>query len=92
MVAVQNQVNIRRGRKSFHHPSSAFGDYGLLPPSQETPCDRYKLWIFPTSSSSNFRNRDSSNNTISSWSSTWLLRILDGKNLQPGNWDYKKGN
>ena len=45
MVAVQNQVNVRRGRKRFHSPSSAFGDYGLLPPSQETPCDRYKLRI-----------------------------------------------
>ena len=64
----------------------AFGDYGLLPPSQETPYDRYKLRIFPTSSSSNFRNRDSGKNTISSWSSTWLLHISDGKtfNLATG--------
>ena len=65
-------------------------DYSLL--HKRPPCDRYKLWIFPTSSSSNFRNRDSSNNTINSWSSTWLLHVSDGGNLQPGNGGYKKGN
>ena len=32
------------------------------------------------------------NNTINSWSGTWLLCISDGKNLQLGSWDYKKGN
>ena len=48
-------------------------DYSLL--YKRPPFDRYKLRIIPTSSSSNFRNRDSGNNTISSWSSTWLLHI-----------------
>ena len=65
-------------------------DYSLLhkrPPVIDT---NYGFSL-PTSSS-NLSNRDNSNNTINSWSSTWLLHILDGKNLQPGNGDYKKGN
>ena len=37
----------------LHHPSSTPGDYGLLPPSKETPSNRYTLWILLASSSSN---------------------------------------
>ena len=65
-------------------------DYSLL--HKRPPVIDTDYGFFPTSSSSNLSNRDSSNNTINSWSSTWLLRISDGKNLQPGNGDYKKGN
>ena len=78
--------------RAFITQVAPFGEYGLLPPSKETPSDRYKVWIFSTSSSSNFRHRNSGNNTIHSWSSTWLLCISDWKDLQFGNWDYKESN
>ena len=35
-----------KGCQGFHHPSGTFRYYGLLPPSKETPNDRYKVWIF----------------------------------------------
>ena len=37
-------------------------------------------------------NRDSSNHTVNSWSSTWLLCISDGKNLQFGNGNNQENN
>ena len=51
MVAVQNQVNVRQGCQGFHHSSGPLGNYGLLPPSKETPYNRYKLWVLTASSS-----------------------------------------
>ena len=86
------QVNVRRGCQSFHHPSSTLRDYGLLPPSKETPINQYKVWILLASSSSNSRNRNRGNNTINSWSSSWLLCISDGKSLQLGNGNNQENN
>ena len=92
MVAVQNQINVRLGCQGFHHPSGPFGNYGLFPPSKETPYNRYKLWVLLASSSGNPGNRDSGNNTANSWSGTWLLCISDEKNLQFGNGDNQENN
>ena len=64
-------------------------DYSLLhkrPPMIKT------LWILLASSSRNSRNRDSSNHTVNSWSSAWLLCISDGKNLQFGNGNNQENN
>ena len=65
-------------------------DYSLL--HKRPPHDKNKLWILLASSSSNSHNRDSSNHTVNSWSSTWLLCISDGKNLQFGNGDNQENN
>ena len=54
-------------------------DYSLLhkrPPMIDTNYG-FSLPVPPVT----LGNRDSGNNTISSWRSTWLLRISDGKNL-----------
>ena len=65
-------------------------DYSLLhkrPPMIKT---NYGFsWPVPPATLS---NRDSSNNTINSRSSTWLLRISDEKNLQFGNGDNQENN
>ena len=72
--------------------SHTLGDYGLFPPSKETPYNRYKLWVFLASSSSNPGDRDSGNNTPNSWSGTWLLCVSDEKILQFGNGDNQENN
>ena len=65
-------------------------DYSLLqkrPPIIDT---NYGFsWPVPPSHS---HDRDSSNNTINSRSSTWLLCISDEKNLQLGNGDNQENN
>ena len=65
-------------------------DYSLL--QKRPPMIDTKYGIFPTGSSNNSCNRDSSNNTIGSWSSAWLLCISDGKNPQFGNRNYQESN
>ena len=65
-------------------------DYSLL--HKRPPMIKNKLWILLASSSSHSRNRNSSNNTINSRSSTWLLCISDEKNLQFGNGDHQENN
>ena len=65
-------------------------DYSLL--CKRPPMIKNELWILLASSSNNSCNRDSSNNTASSWSSTWLLCISDGKNPQFGNGNYQESN
>ena len=54
-------------------------DYSLL--HKRPPMIKTNYWILLVSSSSDSRNRGSSNNTVNSWNSTWLLCISDKKNL-----------
>ena len=64
----------------------------VIPRQKRPPHNRYKLWVFLASSSSDPGNRDSGNNTADSWSSTWLLCLSDEKNLQFGNRDNQENN
>ena len=81
-----------KNARAFITQVAPLGNNGLLPPSKETPYNRYKLWVLLASSSGNTGNRDSGNNTTNSWSGTWLLCVSDGKNLQFGNGDNQENN
>ena len=62
--------------RAFHYSGGSSGYHGLLPPTLKTFHDKNKLWILLASSSNNSCNRDSSNNTASSWSSTWVVTYI----------------
>ena len=65
-------------------------DYSLL--QKRPPIIDTKYGFSLPGSSNNACNRDSSNNTIGSWSSAWFLCISDGKNPQFGNGNYQESN